>query len=71
MGLGIELRAIKFFYGNLHRQPREMPLRALEFAADSARMEGTAAANAAITPSFDEVDYRLPVTVIFEIVESN
>ena len=48
-----------------------MPLRAMEFAADSAGMEETAAANAAITPSFDEVDYRMSVTVIFEIVESN
>ena len=69
--LGIELRAINFFYGNLQRQPRDMPLRAMEFAADSAGMAGTAAANAAITPSFDEVDYRMSVTVIFEIVESN
>ena len=71
MGLGIELRAINFFYGNLQRQPRGMPLRSMKFAADSAGIEGTAAANAATTPSFDEVDYQMSVTVVFEIVESN
>jgi len=46
-------------------------LRALEFATDSAGIAETTAANAAITPSFDGVDYRMSVTVIFEIVESN
>ena len=69
--LGIELRAINFFYGNLQRQPRGMPRRAMEFAADSVGVAETTATNTAITPSFDEVDYRMSVTVIFEIVESN
>ena len=43
----------------------------MKFAADSAGIEGTAAAGAATTSSFDEVDYRMSVTVVFEIVESN
>ena len=45
----------------------------MEFAADSAGFAETTASNAGITPSFDGVDYSMPmtVTVIFEIVESN
>ena len=43
----------------------------MEFAADSAGFAETTASNAAITPSFDEVDYSKTVTVIFQTVESN
>ena len=46
-------------------------LRAMEFAADSVGFAETTASNAGITLSFDEVNYFLSVTVIFEIVESN
>lgn len=43
----------------------------MEFAANSAGLAATKASNAATTPSFDGVDYRMSATVIFEIVESN
>ena len=43
----------------------------MEFAADNAGSEETTASNVAITPSFDEVDCRMSVIVMFEIVESN
>ena len=46
-------------------------LRAIELAAHNASIEETTTANAAITHSFDEVDYRISATVILEIVDSN
>ena len=46
-------------------------LRAIGFAAHSASIAKTTTANAAITHSFDEVDYLMSATVIFEIVDSN
>ena len=46
-------------------------LRAIESAANKASIAKTTTANAAITHSFDEVDYQMSATVIFEIVDSN
>ena len=69
--LGIELRAINFYYGGVQRQSRAMPLRVMEMAADAVTSAASAAGPAAVAPTFDEVEYQTSVTVVFEIVSSD
>lgn len=70
--LGLELKAVNFYYGGIRRTPRAMPLGA--YRQESA-FEDTATASlmssaptSAVAPSFDEVEYETSVTVVFEIV---
>ena len=73
--LGLELRAINFFYGGIRQMARAMPMAmaAQEMAVDT--VGGLAASSvasaAAVAPSFDEVEYQTSVTVVFEIVSEN
>jgi uncharacterized protein YggE len=73
--LGLELRAINFFYGGIRQMARAMPatLAMEEMAMDAVGGRSTAAVSAApaVAPSFDEVEYQTSVTVVFEIVSEN
>ena len=76
--LGVTLQPINFFYGGIHQLARTMPATAMMrgetaavssfSAADAAMAEGSAPAT---SPSFDEVEYRTSLTVVFEIVSEN
>lgn len=70
--LGLQLKAVNFYYGGVVRTPCAMPKVAMyqEMASDQALRGATAsmAAAPAVTPSFDEVEYKTSVTVVFEIV---
>ncbi len=70
--LGLELKAVNFFYGGIRQMARAMPMAAM---AESVAADGVAtlssAASASVAPSFDEVEYGTSVTVVFEIVNSN
>lgn len=72
--LGLELRAVNFYYGGIRRTPRAMPMAAMqqEMAADGSTVRSASAPPAAVVaPSFDEVEYQTSVTVVFEIVNDD
>ena len=69
--LGLQLEAINFYYGGIQRMTRAMPVMAMEMAADVASTAVQVAAAPAVAPTFDEVEYRTSVTVVFEIVSDN
>jgi len=72
--LGLQLRAVNFYYGGIRRTPRALPMAAMrqEMAADvSALSTAAKAAEPAVPVSFDEVEYQTSVTVVFEIVNEN
>ncbi len=71
--LGLELKAINFFYGGVLQMARAMPMAAAaqEMSSDSLNARSTSlamSAPAAVAPTFDEVEYRTSVNVVFEIV---
>jgi hypothetical protein len=67
--LGLELKAVNFFYGGVRRLARAMPAPMAQDMAFSAAAESSAVQSApAVAPSFDEVEYQTSVTVVFEIV---
>lgn len=72
--LGLELKAVNFFYGGIRQMSRAMPMAAMAVseavAADGVSSMSTAA-SASVAPSFDEVEYGTSVTVVFEIVSEN
>ena len=72
--LGLQLQAINFYYGGIQRMSRAMPvmaMQAMEMAADVASTAAQVASAPAVAPTFDEVEYRTSVTVVFEIVSDN
>ena len=67
--LGLQLKAINFFYGNIRQVARAMPMEArAEMAMDATSLQSAIPASAAVAPSFDEVKYQTSVTVVFEII---
>lgn len=72
--LGIELRAINFYYGGIRQMSRAMPMAARaqadsqELALSTAASSGVASGAMAVAPSFDEVEYQTSLNVVFEIV---
>lgn len=73
--LGLELRAINFFYGGIRQMARAMPatLAMEEMAVDAVGGRSATAITSApaVAPSFDEVEYQTSVTVVFEIVSDD
>lgn len=74
--LNLELKAVNFFYGGIQQFARAMPIAIAEeaVAVDAVRGSANAALQAsapAVAPSFDEVEYRTSVTVVFEIVSDS
>ena len=69
--LGLELKAINFFYGGIQRMSRVQPMMAArtEMAAD-ANVGVSVSSAPVMAPSFDEVDYQTNLTVVFEIIDS-
>ena len=67
--LGLQLKAVNFFYGGVRLMARAMPATLAQDMAFSAAAESSAVRSApAVTPSFDEVEYQTTVTVVFEII---
>jgi len=68
--LGLELKAINFYYGGVRRLARAMPAPMARDMAFAASAESSLASTSApaVAPSFDEVEYQTSVTVVFEIV---
>ncbi len=73
--LGLELKAINFFYGGIRQMSRAMPMaaRSQEMAMDTnSRGVTTSSLSApAVAPTFDEVEYQTSINVVFEIVDEN
>lgn len=73
--LGLQLRAINFYYGGIRRLSRNMPQAAMaqEMAMDANTRGSTASSVAApaVAPTFDEVEYQTNITVVFEIINEN
>ncbi len=74
--LDLQLQAINFYYGGIQQFARAMPMAMAEEAVSVDAVRSSAAAGlqasaAAVTPSFDEVEYRTSVTVVFEIVSDS
>jgi uncharacterized protein YggE len=75
--LGLELKAINFFYGGIRQMARAMPRTMMtpELAMESNNR--TAASSLAVSsalpvaPTFDEVEYQTNINVVFEIVNEN
>lgn len=74
--LGLELKAVNFFYGGIRQMARAMPMaaRTQEMAMD-ANSRGASSSLAlsapAVAPTFDEVEYQTNITVVFEIINEN
>ena len=70
--LGLELKAVNFFYGEIRLMSRVRPMMAArtEMSAD-ASISLSAPAAPVIAPTFDEVDYQTSLTVVFEIVDND
>lgn len=69
--LGLELRAVNFFYGNIRQRARAVPMAARmeTLAADGGiTSASTSMAAPIVAPTFDEVEYQTSVNVVFEIV---
>ncbi len=70
--LGLELRAVNFFYGGVRRLARAMPTPMAADMAFSLAAESSSVRSApAVAPSFDEVEYQTTVTVVFEIISES
>ena len=75
--LGLELKAINFFYGGIRQMARAMPrtMMAQEMAMDSngqSQQPPCLLASAPpVAPTFDEVEYQTNINVVFEIVNEN
>ena len=74
--LGLELKAVNFFYGGIRQMARAMPMAMASeaVAVDGLRSSATSmdsAAAAGVAPSFDKVEYGTSITVVFEIVSDS
>ena len=75
--LGLELKAINFFYGGIRQMARAMPRTMMtpELAMDSNNRPAASslAVSSAppVAPTFDEVEYQTNINVVFEIVNEN
>ena len=76
--LGLELKAINFFYGGIRQISRAMPRAAMaqememEMDANGGRASTSLSLTAsAVAPTFDEVEYQTNINVVFEIVNEN
>ena len=74
--LGLQLKAVNFYYGGIRQMARAMPRAAMaqEMAMDAtaSRTSGAVALSApAVAPTFDEVEYQTNITVVFEIINEN
>ncbi len=75
--LGLELKAINFFYGGMRQMARAMPRammrQDLEMDANSRGAASSLAISATspVAPTFDEVEYQTNINVVFEIVNEN
>lgn len=73
--LGLELKAINFFYGGIRQMARAMPSVAMAqemtMDANGGRASSLSLAAPAVAPTFDEVEYQTNITVVFEIVDEN
>ncbi|PCI75377.1 MAG: hypothetical protein COB20_13005 [SAR86 cluster bacterium] len=75
--LGLELKAINFFYGGIRQLSRAMPraMMTQELAMDAnsrgAVSSLAVSAAAAVAPTFDEVEYQTNINVVFEIINEN
>ena len=78
--LGLELKAINFFYGGIRQMSRAMPRAAMaqemememEMDANGGRASTSLSLAApAVAPTFDEVEYQTNINVVFEIVNEN
>jgi len=73
--LGLELKAINFFYGGIRQMSRAMPMAAMsqEMSMDANTRGSTSVTLAApaVAPTFDEVEYQTNINVVFEIVDEN
>ncbi|MEQ8953697.1 MAG: SIMPL domain-containing protein [Gammaproteobacteria bacterium] len=71
--LGLQLRAVNFYYGGIRQLNRNMPMAArmgmvVEEAAGRGQATLSQAAAPAVAPTFDEVEYQTNITVVFEII---
>lgn len=75
--LGLELKAVNFFYGGIRQIARALPRAAMaqEMAMDAnsrgAVSSLSVSAAPAVAPTFDEVEYQTNITVVFEIINEN
>ncbi len=74
--LGLQLRPTNFYYGGIRQLARSMPQTLMRAEAASGAMDLSASSSAptqqaAVAPSFDEVEYQTSLTVVFEIVDNN
>ena len=75
--LGLELKAINFFYGGIRQMARAMPRTMMtpELAMESNNRPAASslAVSSAlpVAPTFDEVEYQTNINVVFEIVNEN
>ena len=74
--LGLQLKAINFFYGGIRQIPRAATKAAMsqEIAMDfsGGRAASTSAMAApVVAPTFDEIEYQTSITVIFEIINGS
>ena len=74
--LGLELKAVNFFYGGIRRMARAMPqaMMAQEMAMDASGGRASSSvslAAPAVAPTFDEVEYQTNINVVFEIVDED
>ncbi len=74
--LGLQLKAINFYYGGIRQMARAMPRAAMaqEMAMDAnanRTLSSAAVAAPTVAPTFDEVEYQTNITVVFEIINEN
>lgn len=75
--LGLELKAVNFFYGGIRQMARAMPRAAMaqEMTMDTNSGGATSSmalsAASPVTPTFDEVEYQTNINVVFEIINEN
>ena len=74
--LGLELKAINFFYGGIRQMPRAAMAQEMEMEMEMDANGGVAStslslAAPAVAPTFDEVEYQTNINVVFEIINEN
>ena len=74
--LGLELKAINFFYGGIRQMPRAAMAQEMEMEMEMDANGGGAStslslAAPAVAPTFDEVEYQTNINVVFEIINEN
>ena len=72
--LGLELKAINFFYGGIRQMPRAAMAQEMEMEMDAnggGASTSLSLAAPAVAPTFDEVEYQTNINVVFEIINEN